>query len=207
MKETVKQADKKIDINKEINRLVEKASKALDRFMEFDQSQVDNIVKEMAVAGLDEHMRLAKMAVEETGRGVYEDKTIKNIFATEYVYNSIKYDKTVGIINENEFEDYVEVAEPVGVVAAVTPVTNPTSTAMFKSIISMKTRNPIIFAFHPSAQKCSAEAARILRDAAIEAGAPEDCIQWIEQPSIEATQALMHHPGVAMVLATGGAKW
>jgi acetaldehyde dehydrogenase/alcohol dehydrogenase len=205
MKETVKQADKKIDINKEINRLVEKASKALDRFMEFDQSQVDNIVKEMAVAGLDEHMRLAKMAVEETGRGIYEDKTIKNIFATEYVYNSIKYDKTVGIINENEFEDYVEVAEPVGVVAAVTPVTNPTSTTMFKSIISMKTRNPIIFAFHPSAQKCSAEAARILRDAAIEAGAPEGCIQWIGHPSIEATQALMHHPGVAMVLATGGA--
>lgn len=206
MKETVKEADKKIDINKEINRLVEKASKALDSFIEFDQSQVDNIVKEMAMAGLDEHMRLAKMAVEETGRGVYEDKTIKNIFATEYVYHSIKYDKTVGIINENEFEDYVEVAEPVGVVAAVTPVTNPTSTTMFKSIISMKTRNPIIFAFHPSAQKCSAEAARILRDAAIEAGAPEGCIQWIENPSIEATQALMHHPGVAMVLATGGSS-
>ena len=116
------------------------------------------------------------------------------MFATEYVYHSIKYDKTVGIINENEIEDYVEVAEPVGVIAAITPVTNPTSTTMFKAIISMKTRNPIIFAFHPSAQRCSTEAARILRDAAIKAGAPDDCIQWIENPSIEATQALMHHP-------------
>ncbi len=174
--------------------------------MDLDQSQVDNIVKEMSMAGLDEHMRLAKMAVEETGRGIFEDKAIKNMFATEYVYHSIKYDKTVGIINENEIEDYVEVAEPVGVIAAITPVTNPTSTTMFKAIISMKTRNPIIFAFHPSAQRCSTEAARILRDAAIKAGAPDDCIQWIENPSIEATQALMHHPGVAMILATGGAS-
>ncbi len=206
MKEAIREVDKKIDINKEINRLVDKASKALDKFMDLDQSQVDNIVKEMSMAGLDEHMRLAKMAVEETGRGIFEDKAIKNMFATEYVYHSIKYDKTVGIINENEIEDYVEVAEPVGVIAAITPVTNPTSTTMFKAIISMKTRNPIIFAFHPSAQRCSTEAARILRDAAIKAGAPDDCIQWIENPSIEATQALMHHPGVAMILATGGAS-
>jgi len=157
------------------------------------------------MAGLDEHMRLAKMAIEETGRGVFEDKSIKNIFATEYIYHSIKYDKTVGVIRENDYEDYIEVAEPVGVIAAVTPVTNPTSTTMFKSLIAIKTRNPIIFAFHPSAQKCSAEAARIVRDAAIKAGAPEDCIQWIEQPSIEATQMLMNHPKVALVLATGGA--
>ena len=205
MKEVVKEKDRAIDIKKEIDKLVEKAQVALDKFMKFDQEKIDNIVKEMAMAGLDEHMRLAKMAVEETGRGVYEDKTIKNMFATEYVYHSIKYDKTVGVINENDFEDYVEVAEPVGVIAAVTPVTNPTSTTMFKSLIAIKTRNPIIFAFHPSAQKCSAEAARIVRDAAIKAGAPEDCIQWIEQPSIEATQMLMNHPNVALVLATGGA--
>lgn len=205
MKEAIKEKDKAVDVKKEIEKLVDKAQVALDKFMGFDQDKIDNIVKEMAMAGLDEHMRLAKMAVEETDKGIYEDKTIKNMFATEYVYHSIKYDKTVGVISENEFEDYVEVAEPVGIVAAVTPVTNPTSTTMFKALIAIKTRNPIIFAFHPSAQKCSAEAARIVRDAAISAGAPENCIQWIEQPSIEATQLLMNHPKVAMVLATGGA--
>lgn len=205
MKEAIKVKDKTVDVKKEIDTLVDKAQAALNKFMDFDQDKIDNIVKEMAMAGLDEHMRLAKMAIEETDRGVYEDKTIKNMFATEYVYHSIKYDKTVGVIRENEFEDYVEVAEPVGIIAAVTPVTNPTSTTMFKALIAIKTRNPIIFAFHPSAQKCSAEAARIVRDAAISAGAPEDCIQWIDQPSIEATQMLMNHPKVAMVLATGGA--
>ncbi len=205
VKEAVREKDRTIDIKREIDKLVDKAQTALEKFMEFDQEKIDNIVKEMAMAGLDEHMRLAKMAVEETGRGVFEDKSIKNIFATEYIYHSIKYDKTVGVIRENDYEDYIEVAEPVGVIAAVTPVTNPTSTTMFKSLIAIKTRNPIIFAFHPSAQKCSAEAARIVRDAAIKAGAPEDCIQWIEQPSIEATQMLMNHPKVALVLATGGA--
>lgn len=205
VKEAVREKDRTIDIKREIDKLVDKAQTALEKFMEFDQEKIDNIVKEMAMAGLDEHMRLAKMAIEETGRGVFEDKSIKNIFATEYIYHSIKYDKTVGVIRENDYEDYIEVAEPVGVIAAVTPVTNPTSTTMFKSLIAIKTRNPIIFAFHPSAQKCSAEAARIVRDAAIKAGAPEDCIQWIEQPSIEATQMLMNHPKVALVLATGGA--
>ncbi|WHH57348.1 bifunctional acetaldehyde-CoA/alcohol dehydrogenase [Petroclostridium sp. X23] len=195
---------KEIDVRQTIDQLVSKAQKALNRFMELDQEKVDQIVKAMAMAGLDEHMRLARMAVEETGRGVYEDKITKNIFSTEYIYHSIKYDKTVGVINENELEGYVEVAEPIGVVAGVTPVTNPTSTTMFKSIISIKTRNPIIFAFHPSAQKCSAEAARIVRDAAIKAGAPEDCILWVEEPSLDATQLLMNHPGVALILATGG---
>ena len=133
-----------------------------------------------------------------------EDKVIKNIFSTEYIWHSIKKQKTVGVIDENEMEGYVEVAEPVGVVAGVTPVTNPTSTTMFKSLICAKTRNPIIFGFHPSAQKCSAEAARVLRDAAIKAGAPEHCIQWIETPSLEATSALMNHRGVSLILATGG---
>ena len=188
-----------------IDELVRKAHVALEKFMAYDQEKIDNIVKAMAMSGLDNHMHLAKMAVEETGRGVYEDKITKNIFSTEYIYHSIKYDKTVGIINHNENEDYYEVAEPVGVIAAVTPVTNPTSTTMFKSIISIKTRNPIIFAFHPSAQKCSAEAAKVLRDAAVAAGAPEDCILWIDKPSIEATQLLMNHPGVSLILATGGA--
>ena len=193
-----------IDANVMVNELVKKAQVALQQFMELTQEQIDEITKAMALAGLSAQMKLARMAVEETGRGIFEDKVTKNIFATEYVYHSIKYDKTVGIINENEDEGYMEVAEPLGVIAGVTPVTNPTSTTMFKSIISMKTRNPIIFGFHPSAQKCSSEAARIVRDAAIAAGAPENCIQWVEYPSIEATSALMNHPGVATILATGG---
>ncbi|MGF7530208.1 bifunctional acetaldehyde-CoA/alcohol dehydrogenase [Bacillus paralicheniformis] len=188
-----------------VDQLVEKGLKALEEFRSFDQEQIDEIVKQMALAGLDQHMPLAKLAVEETKRGVYEDKIIKNMFATEYVYHHIKYDKTVGIINENEHDGVIEIAEPVGVIAGVTPVTNPTSTTMFKSLIAIKTRNPIVFAFHPSAQKCSREAARILRDAAVKAGAPDNCIQWIETPSLNATQALMTHPNVSLILATGGA--
>jgi len=187
-----------------IDSLVENGLKALEAFRSFTQESIDNIVKQMALAGLDQHMPLAKLAVEETKRGVYEDKIIKNMFATEYVYHNIKYDKTVGIINENEQEGIIEVAEPVGVIAGVTPVTNPTSTTMFKALISIKTRNPIIFAFHPSAQKSSSTAARILRDAAIKEGAPENCIQWIEMPSVAATQALMNHEKVSLILATGG---
>ncbi len=192
------------NIGQSIDTLVAKAQKALEKFYTYDQQKVDEIVKAMAMAGLEQHMRLAKMAVEETGRGVYEDKITKNIFATEYIYNSIKDNKTAGVIEENAYENYSLLAEPVGVIAALTPVTNPTSTTMFKAIIAIKTRNPIIFAFHPSAQKCSAEAARVLMDAALKAGAPEDCILWVEQPSIEATQLLMNHKGVAMILATGG---
>jgi len=192
------------EVNEMVNTLVENAQQALAEFMKLDQEAVDKIVKAMTLAGLDNHMKLAKMAVEETGRGVFEDKITKNMFATEYVYHSIKNEKTVGVISENDLEDYMEIAEPVGVVCGVTPVTNPTSTTLFKSIIAMKARNPIIFGFHPSAQNCSAEAARIVRDAAIEAGAPVNCIQWITEPSIEATNALMNHKGVAIVLATGG---
>lgn len=193
-----------INVNEMIDGYVKKAQKALDEFMNLDQEQVDAIVKAMTLAGLDKHMELAKMAVEETGRGVYEDKITKNMFATEYVYHSIKNEKTVGIIAENELEDYEIIAEPVGVVCGVTPVTNPTSTTLFKALICIKSRNPIIFGFHPSAQKCSAASAKVVLDAAVAAGAPENCIQWIEHPSIDATNALMNHPGVATVLATGG---
>ena len=191
-------------VQKMINELVEKAKIASRQYLELDQETVDNVTKAMSMAGLEHHMELAKMAVEETGRGIYEDKITKNMFATEYVYHSIKYEKTVGIINENEEEGYVEIAEPVGIIAGVTPVTNPTSTTMFKSIIAAKTRNVIIFGFHPSAQKSSSMAAKILRDAAINAGAPENCILWIEEPSITATRMLMNHPDVNLILATGG---
>ena len=194
----------KSEVDTMIDALVEKAQVALQEFLKLDQEQVDHIVHEMALAGLDKHQELARMAVEETGRGVYEDKVIKNMFATEYIWHDIKNEKTVGILDENEMEGYVEVAEPVGVICGVTPTTNPTSTTLFKCLIAVKTRNPIIFGFHPSAQKCSAEAARIVYEAAVKAGAPKNCIQWIDKPSIEATGALMNHPGVATILATGG---
>ncbi len=187
-----------------IDDLVAKARKASEEYMKLNQEQVNNIVKAMSMAGLEHHMELAKLAVEETNRGIYEDKITKNMFATEYIYHSIKYDKTVGVINDNEEEGYEEIAEPIGVIAGVTPVTNPTSTTMFKSIIAAKTRNVIIFGFHPSAQQCSVRAAEIVREAAIKAGAPENCILWIEEPSILATSTLMNHPGVDLILATGG---
>lgn len=190
----------------QVNALVERAQRAQEAFMQLDQQQIDAIVQAMALAGLDKHMLLARMAIDETGRGVYEDKITKNIFATEYIYHSIKNDRTVGVIEDNPYEHYQKVAEPVGIIAGVTPVTNPTSTTMFKSLISVKTRNPIIFAFHPSAQRSSAEAAKTLLEAAVACGAPEHCIQWIETPSVEATQLLMNHPTVALVLATGGSS-
>jgi Alcohol dehydrogenase, class IV len=187
-----------------VDNLVQNALLALKEFLLLDQAAIDNIVHEMALAGLAKQQYLAKLAVEETGRGIYEDKIIKNIFATEYVWHSIKYQKTVGIIEDNDEEDYMIVAEPVGIVAGVTPVTNPTSTTMFKCLTCIKTRNPIIFGFHPSSQKCSVAAAKTLYEAAIKAGAPANCIQWIEFPSIDATRELMNHPNVSMILATGG---
>ena len=187
-----------------IDELMEKAKIASQEYLKLNQEQVNKIIKAMSMAGLEHHMELAKMAVEETGRGIYEDKITKNMFATEYIYHSIKYEKTVGIINENDEDDYVEIAEPIGIIAGVTPVTNPTSTTMFKSIIAAKTRNVIVFGFHPSAQNCSAKAAEILRDAAVKAGAPENCILWIPEPSVMATSFLMHHPDVNLILATGG---
>ncbi|WP_083260023.1 bifunctional acetaldehyde-CoA/alcohol dehydrogenase [Cellulosimicrobium cellulans] len=188
----------------EIDVLVERARKALDRYMTLTQEDVDRIVLKASVAALSRHGHLAQMAAAETGRGVFEDKATKNIFACEHVPNSMARLRTVGVVGRDELTGVVEIAEPVGVVCAVTPVTNPTSTTIFKSLIALKTRNPVVFAFHPSAQRSSAEAARIVRDAAVAAGAPDDCIQWVEHPSIEATNALMHHPGVSLILATGG---
>ena len=194
----------KQEIKKMIDDLVKRAKKASEEYMKLSQEDVDRIVKAMSMAGEEHHMELAKFAVEETDRGIYEDKITKNMFATEYIYHSIKYDKTVGVVSQNEEEGYEEIAEPVGIIAGVTPVTNPTSTVMFKSLISAKTRNVIIFGFHPSAQKCSTRAAEIVRDAAVAAGAPKDCILWIEKPSITATNMLMNHPDVNLILATGG---
>lgn len=196
--------DEKPDIKGEVDRLVTRGVEALHEFEQLDQKQVDNIVAKASVAALNKHLVLADMAVNETGRGLVEDKATKNIFACEHVTHYLAGQKTVGIIHEDDVMGIDEVAEPVGVVAGVTPVTNPTSTTIFKSLIALKTRCPIVFGFHPFAQKCSAEAARIVRDAAVAAGAPKDCIQWIEHPSMEATGALMTHPDIATILATGG---
>ena len=188
----------------EVDALVQKGLKALAEYASYDQEKINYIVAKCSVAALDAHGSLAKLAIEETGRGVFEDKATKNLFACEYVTNNMKRVKTVGVISEDPVTGMTEIAEPVGVVAGITPVTNPTSTAIFKSLIAIKTRNPIIFGFHPNAQKSSVAAAKIVYDAAVAAGAPENCIQWIEHPSMEATTALMNHPGVATILATGG---
>lgn len=202
MEKTLKPAG---EIEVMVDKIVQDAKEAEKDFLGYSQEEVDRIVKAMALAGVDKHMELARLAVEDTQMGVYEDKVTKNLFATEYVYHSIKYEKTVGLISANEEEGFAEVAEPVGIIAGITPVTNPTSTTMFKSLIAVKTRNPIVFAFHPKAQKSSAEAARVMYLAAIKAGAPEHCISWIPEPSLEATRFLMRHPGISLVLATGGA--
>ena len=196
--------DTKNNTQQMIDSLVAKATKALEEFASFDQEKIDYIVAKCSVAGLDHHGTLAKAAIDETGRGVFEDKATKNLFACEYVVNNMRHLKTVGIISEDPVTGITEIAEPVGVICGITPVTNPTSTVLFKSLICLKTRNPIIFAFHPGAQSSSAEAAMIMKEAAEEAGAPKDCIQWIETPSMEATTTLMNHPGVATILATGG---
>ncbi|WP_283680166.1 bifunctional acetaldehyde-CoA/alcohol dehydrogenase [Lentilactobacillus sp. Marseille-Q4993] len=199
-----KPVNKTDDVNKMIDGLVANAQKALKEMDSFDQEKVDHITHEMVMAGQDKHMDLAILAAEETGRGVAEDKAIKNMYATEEIWHSIRDHKTVGVIKDDVERQLITVAEPLGVLAGITPVTNPTSTALFKSIIAMKTRNPIIFSFHPQALHSSIAAAKVVRDAAIAAGAPEGAIQWIEQPSIEATNALINHPGVASTLATGG---
>ncbi|ERK56545.1 aldehyde-alcohol dehydrogenase 2 [Gemella bergeri ATCC 700627] len=189
----------------EVNTLVEKALVALDEFKKIeDQEKIDTIVQAAAVAALEAHGPLAVAAVKETGRGIVEDKATKNLYACEYIVNYMRGLKTVGIVSKDDVDGLTAIAEPVGVVCGVVPTTNPTSTTVFKSLICLKTRNPIIFSFHPSANECSKQAARIVRDAAVKAGAPENCIQFIEKPSMEGTHALMNHDGVATILATGG---
>ena len=192
------------EIDSHVDELVQKALKALDEFETFNQETVDYIVAKCSVAGLDQHGVLAEAAVKETGRGVFEDKAVKNLFACEYVTNNLRHLKTVGIINEDALTGITEIAEPVGVVCGIVPTTNPTSTVIFKSLIALKTRNPIIFSFHPSAYECSVQAATVIKEAAIKAGAPENCIQWLGMRSMYATNALMNHKGVATILATGG---
>ena len=194
----------KDEVTQMIDSLAEKGQEALKELSKKSQHEINDIVHQMSMAAVDQHMHLAKLAYDETGRGIYEDKAIKNLYASEYIWNSIKDNKTVGIIGEDKQKGLTYVAEPIGVICGVTPTTNPTSTTIFKAIIAIKTGNPIIFAFHPSAQQSSKYAAKVILEAATKAGAPKDCIQWIEVPSIEATKQLMNHKDIALVLATGG---
>ncbi len=196
--------EKLLEARAHVDELVQKGLVALEEFRLLDQEQVDYIVAKASVAALDQHGVLAQHAHEETGRGVFEDKATKNLFACEHVVNNMRGVKTVGVIEDDEVTGLTLIAEPVGVICGVTPTTNPTSTAIFKSLIALKTRNPIVFAFHPSAQESSAHAARVVYEAAVAAGAPENCIQWITKPSMEATSELMKHDGIATILATGG---
>lgn len=190
------------DVVQKIDELVANARKASDIMKHFTQEQVDKICAAMDAASVANEVKLAEMAVAETGIGRADHKAIKNHLGAHIVYEYFKDKKSVGVIKEEAGVSYV--AEPFGVLAAATPTTNPTSTVMFKSLIAMKSRNVIIFAFHPRAQKCSAEAAKIMLEAAVSAGAPANCIQWIDEPSIEGTGLLMKHPGVNLILATGG---
>lgn len=168
----------------------------------YSQEQVDKIFKAAAIAANKARIPLAKMAVEETGMGVVEDKIIKNHYAAEYIYNAYKNTKTCGVIEEDSAFGMKKVAEPIGVVAAVIPTTNPTSTAIFKTLICLKTRNGIIISPHPRAKKSTIEAAKIVLEAAVKAGAPEGIIGWIDVPSLDMTNLLMQEADI--ILATGG---
>ncbi len=184
--------------------LIDRVHKAQEEYSHFSQEQVDKIFKAAATAADKARIPLARMAVEETGMGVLEDKIIKNHFASEYIYNKHKNVKTCGVIKEDKANGIKIVAEPLGVLAGIIPTTNPTSTAIFKSLIALKTRNAIIFSPHPRATKSTIAAAKLVLDAAVKAGAPKDIIGWIDVPSIELSSALMKHPKIDCILATGG---
>jgi acetaldehyde dehydrogenase/alcohol dehydrogenase len=188
----------------DVNQLMQKAQRAAAIFSQLDQEHTDRIVKAVFRAGFDNRIKLAEMACAETKLGNVKDKIIKNVVATQFVYESIKNMKTVGIISEDEFTGITEIAQPLGPIFAITPVTNPTSTVMFKILISLKSRNPIIIRPHRNAAGCSIEAAKICYEAALSEDAPEDCIQWASDMTREETQEIMGRPNLALVLATGG---
>jgi acetaldehyde dehydrogenase (acetylating) len=188
----------------EARTLARKAKAAQVILATFDEKQVDNIIRSMVKIASENAVRLAEMAVSDTGFGKVKDKTFKNEFASTILYDYIKDMKTIGIIKEDVEKKLIEIAEPMGVLMGIIPSTNPTSTIIFKSIISIKTRNGIVFSPHPSALNCSMEAARLMHDAAVAAGAPEDIICCMSKPSMEGTDALMHAPEIALIIATGG---
>ena len=181
---------------------IEEIKKAQKKFSTYTQEQVDEVFRQAAIAANNARIKLAKMAVEETGMGIVEDKVIKNHFASEYIYNQYKDAKTCGVIEKDNAWGLMKIAEPIGVIAAIVPTTNPTSTAIFKALIALKTRNGIIFSPHPRAKKSTIEAARIVLEAAVKAGAPEEIIGWIDEPTIEMSQIVMQESD--LILATGG---
>lgn len=193
-----------IDEEKYIDELVNRVSAAQKQFATFSQEQVDEIFKRVALKLSSLRIPLAKMAVEETGMGIMEDKVIKNHFAAEYIYNKYKKTKTCGVLSEDPLNGIMTVGDPIGVIAGVIPTTNPTSTTIFKTLLALKTRNGIIFSPHPRAKKCTVETARLMLEEAVKAGAPKDIIGWIEHPTITLSQYLMKHPKVDTILATGG---
>ncbi len=193
-----------VDNVESLNALIERVKKAQRVYATFSQEQVDKIFKAAATAADKVRIPLAKMAVADTGMGVVEDKIIKNHYAAEYIFNKHKNAKTCGIISIDKVNGTKIVAEPLGVLAGIIPTTNPTSTAIFKSLIALKTRNAIVFSPHPRATKSTIEAAKVVLEAAIKAGAPKDIIGWIDTPSMELSTALLHHPDIDCILATGG---
>lgn len=188
----------------ELDALVARVKAAQQKYATFTQEKVDHIFRAAALAASDARIPLAQFAVQETGMGVIEDKVIKNHFASEYIYNKYKDEKTCGIIEEDDAAGTITIAEPMGVVCAIIPTTNPTSTAIFKALCCLKTRNGIIISPHPRAKKCTSAAARVVLEAAIAAGAPEDLIGWISDPTIELSNQLMCHKDIRLILATGG---
>ncbi len=188
----------------ELNAIIAKVKTAQQKYATYTQEQVDEIFRAAAFAANNARISLAKMAVAETGMGVVEDKVIKNHFASEFVYNKYKNEKTCGVIENDDSFGIIKEAEPVGIIAGIVPTTNPTSTAIFKSLLALKTRNAIIFSPHPRAKRSTVEAARIVRDAAVKAGAPEDIVSWIDDPTVALSQHLMSHKDINLILATGG---
>ena len=191
-----------VDSVETLTKTLERVKNAQKKFSKYSQEQVDKIFQAAAIAANEARIPLAKMAVEETGMGIVEDKVIKNHYAAEYIYNKYKNEKTCGVIYQDESYGIKKIAEPVGIVAAVIPTTNPTSTAIFKTLIALKTRNGIIISPHPRAKKSTIEAAKTVLEAAVKAGAPEDIIAWIDVPSLELTNMLMQSADI--ILATGG---
>jgi len=186
-----------------VDDVMHRAEQAAKDFKHYNQEDTDRILKAAYQAGFNHRIHLAKMAVDETRLGILKDKVLKNVIATRFVYEDIKNLTTVGIISNNKNGDIVEIAQPIGPIFAITPVTNPTSTVLFKILIALKTRNPIIIRPHGAAKKCSIEAARICYEAALSAGAPEHCIQWIKRSTQEETLQFMAHKRTALILATG----
>src|SRR5579871_16485 len=184
--------------------LVSQARAAAAVFVQYTQEDVDRIVKQMAIAGMREAQHLARLAVEETKIGVLEDKAIKNMVATEFVYNYVRDKRTVGVIREDLEHGLVELAEPIGVIFALTPITNPTSTVLFKCIMAIKTRNAMIFSPHPSSWRCCSEAVKIMFEAAVKHGAPEGVFACLESHTLEDNAYLMHHKDIGLIDATGG---